>query len=98
MVKIKKIIKKLIPKKYHNKISFLYNYLCSLFLFGFKYKCIFCKGHFRRLLPVELKNDIAMNLMGGGYRYALCPRCHSTDRERLVYWYIVNKTNIFIYI
>jgi len=26
--------------------------------------------------------------------YALCSRCHSTDRERLVYWYIVNKTNI----
>jgi ubiquinone/menaquinone biosynthesis C-methylase UbiE len=35
-----------------------------------------------------------MNLMGGGYRYSLCPRCHSTDRERLIYWYIVNKTNI----
>jgi len=32
--------------------------------------------------------------LGGGYRYALCPRCHSTDRERLIYWYIVNKTNI----
>jgi len=30
----------------------------------------------------------------GGYRYVLCPRCHSSDRERLVYWYIVNKTNI----
>jgi ubiquinone/menaquinone biosynthesis C-methylase UbiE len=65
-----------------------------LFLFGFKYKCIFCKGHFRKLFPIGLKNDIAMNLIGGGYRYALCPRCHSTDRERLIYWYIVNKTNI----
>jgi len=32
--------------------------------------------------------------LGGGYRYALCPRCHSTDRERLIYWYIVNKTSI----
>lgn len=30
----------------------------------------------------------------GGYRYALCPRCHSTDRERLIYWYIINKTKI----
>ncbi|MCG2686886.1 hypothetical protein L6278_01975, partial [Candidatus Parcubacteria bacterium] len=39
-------------------------------------------------------NDVAMNLIGGGYRYSLCPRCHSTDRERLIYWYIVNKTNI----
>ena len=33
-------------------------------------------------------------LLGGGYRYALCPRCYSTDRERLVYWYIINKTKI----
>jgi len=32
--------------------------------------------------------------LGGGYRYALCPRCYSTYRERLVYWHIVNKTNI----
>jgi len=30
----------------------------------------------------------------GGYRYALCPRCYSTDRERLVYWYINNRSNI----
>lgn len=30
----------------------------------------------------------------GGYRYALCPRCYSTDRERLVYWYITKKSNI----
>jgi len=35
-----------------------------------------------------------MNLIGGGYRYSLCPRRYSIDRERLIYWYIVNKTNI----
>ena len=88
-------IKRIIPRTYYRKISNLYNYLRSLFLFGFKYKCIFCKGHFRKLLPIGLKNDVAMNLIGwGGYRYSLCPRCHSTDRERLIYWYIVNKTNI----
>ena len=29
-----------------------------------------------------------------GYCYSLCPRCHSSDRERLIYWYIVNRTNI----
>ena len=32
--------------------------------------------------------------MGGGHRYTLCPRCHSLDRERLVYRFIVNKTTI----
>lgn len=66
MKKIKILIKKIVPKKYYSKILFLYNYLCSLFLFGFEYKCIFCKGHFRRLLPIGLKNDIAINLIEGG--------------------------------
>ena len=65
-----------------------------MFLFGFKYKYIFCKGHFRRLLSAGLKNDIAINLMGGGHRYSLCPKCNSTDRERLIYWYITKISNI----
>jgi ubiquinone/menaquinone biosynthesis C-methylase UbiE len=37
---------------------------------------------------------ILLKVLPGGYRYALCPRCYSTDRERLVYWYINNRTNI----
>jgi len=90
---IKTFIKKIIPKKYHSEISFVYNYLRSLFLFDFKYKCNFCNGRFRKFLPTGLKNDIALSLIRG-YRYFLCPRCHSSDRERLVYWYIINKTNI----
>ena len=32
--------------------------------------------------------------MWGGYRYSLCPRCHSTDQERLIFWYITERTNI----
>jgi len=66
MTKIKTFIKKLIPKKYHSEISYLYNYLKSLYFFGFKYKCNFCKGHFRKLLSTGLKNDITINLIGGG--------------------------------
>ena len=65
MKKIKIIIKRIIPRRYHSKISFLYNYLRSLFLFGFKYKCIFCKGHFRKLLPIGLQNDNSQSLIGG---------------------------------
>jgi len=30
----------------------------------------------------------------GGHRYTLCPRCYSSDRERLVYRYITKKSNI----
>ena len=65
MKRIKKFIKRIIPKKYHGKISFVYNYLRFLLLFTFKYKCIFCKGHFKKLLPIGLKNDVAMNFIEG---------------------------------
>jgi SAM-dependent methyltransferase len=94
MKKLKKTIKKIIPGVYYTKISSVYHYLRLLSCFGFKYQCIFCNGRFRRLLPTGLKNETALSIIGGGCRYALCPKCHSTDRERLIYWYIANKTNI----
>jgi SAM-dependent methyltransferase len=35
-------------------------------------------------------------VVGGGPRdHDLCPRCNASDRERLVYLYLVNKTKIF---
>jgi len=67
MKKIKKFIKKIVPKKYYRKISSSCNYSKSLYLFGFKYHCNFCNGHFRKLLKVGLKNDIAINLIGGDF-------------------------------
>jgi len=67
MKKIKRFIKKMVPKKYHRIISDAYNYLRSLYFFGLKYECIFCKGHFRRLLSTGLKNDIALSFIGGNF-------------------------------
>jgi len=67
MKRTKVFIKKMVPKKYRRKISGVCNYLKSLYLFGFKYKCIFCKGHFRKLLSTGLKNDIALGLIGGDF-------------------------------
>jgi predicted SAM-dependent methyltransferase len=92
---IKKVVKKIIPKKYHSDVRFLYNHFRALSYFGLKYQCNICNGHFRKLLPIGIDNNASKNIVGGGYRYALCPRCLSTDRERLIYWYLINKTNIF---
>jgi predicted SAM-dependent methyltransferase len=35
------------------------------------------------------------NIVGGGCRNVLCPICGSHDRERLIYLYLLHKTNIF---
>jgi len=36
------------------------------------------------------------NVVGGGYRLnSTCPRCSSSDRERLIYLYLKNKTELF---
>ena len=94
MKNIKKVVKKIIPKKYHSDVRFLYNHFRALSYFGLKYQCNICNRHFRKLLPIGINNNATKNIVGGGYRFALCPGCHSTDRERLIYWYILNKTNI----
>jgi len=65
MKRIKVFNKRIIPITYYKKMSNIKNYLKLLILFGFKYKCIFRKGHFRKLLPIGLKSDVAMNLIGG---------------------------------
>lgn len=65
---------------------------------GDKFYCHFCNGNYNKFLPMGVKNDIFLknNIIGGGYREtAVCPRCHSIDRERLIYLYLKNKTNIY---
>lgn len=69
-----------------------------IYYFGFKYKCPLCNSYLRKFLPVGIKLPVLKekNVVGGGYRQTgLCPVCGSYDRERLVYLYLLNKTDIF---
>jgi predicted SAM-dependent methyltransferase len=93
--KVKSLIKRIIPKKYYPQFADLY---VKYRYFGTKFKCPFCDGHFRRLLPDGLDIPVLKekNVVGGGYRLnAKCPYCYSSDRERLIYLYLKNKTNHF---
>ncbi len=65
-----------------------------IFYSGNKYICIFCGGKFRKLLPSGINGKTAKDLIGGGYRYVICPKCGSPDRERLIYFYLKNRTKI----
>lgn len=66
--------------------------------FGSKYYCPICDSNLRQLRPRGFKFPVLTekNIIGGGYRLnAQCPVCKSTDRERLLYLYLSNKTNFF---
>lgn len=83
------------PWKYHALLRDLYR---RVKYFGFKFKCPFCKGNFRKLIPSGSNFPVLKEkkVIGSGYRLnVVCPCCHSKDRERLIYLYLKNKTNIF---
>jgi len=89
-----KALKKLIPDNIKSSIKSFYRYLKSYTFWGTKYKCPFCGGHFRKLLFWGLDRPILNDIVGAGRREVMCPRCYSTDRERLVFFYIKKKTDL----
>jgi SAM-dependent methyltransferase len=65
---------------------------------GFRHECPFCKSHLRAFLPFGLDLPVLREkkVVGGGCRLnSLCPICDSFDRERLLYLYLLHKTDIF---
>ncbi len=62
------------------------------------FECPFCGGLSGSFLPFGLTSPVLREkaVVGGGYRLnAVCPSCSSLDRERLVYLFLLNHTNIF---
>lgn len=75
-------------KEYYHRVRY----------FGFKFRCPFCQATLRKFLPFGLNHPLMVQkeVVGGGLRpQALCPVCGSLDRERLVYLYLKNKTDVF---
>lgn len=63
-----------------------------------KLKCPFCDDWYEEFLPFGRKSTIfhQLEVIGGGYRLnSRCPGCGSLDRERLIYLYLLNQTDIF---
>ena len=92
---IKALLTRVLSKSVYNLISASSK---SVFYFGNKYQCTFCRGRFRKLvtrgrnLPVNTEQRI----VGSGSRpNSVCPWCGSVDRERLIYLYLKTKTNVF---
>jgi len=68
---------------------------------GFRFHCPLCGKHFRKFIPnkkitgmstIEKYRIIAM----GQRKHFACPWCRSTDKERLVWFYLVRKTDLCV--
>jgi len=98
---IKLFAKKYLPNSIRKPINYTVSIIKKLYYYsyvGTKFKCPFCGFHFRKGIPSGLNEKILKEkqVVSGGYRLnALCPRCGSVDRVRLILLYLKNKTNIF---
>jgi len=92
---IKKIVKKIIPKKHLlllvEKCLFIKTFMFRMIYRGSRYSCSFCNHSFSRFLPSGFKLNVLKEkkIIGGGYRLnATCPYCSSSDRDRLVHLFL----------
>ncbi len=53
---IKPIAKKVIPVKYHHTFGEIHRRGISLLLYGYRFTCPICGGHFRKFLPFGVKS------------------------------------------
>jgi SAM-dependent methyltransferase len=94
---IKSILKSIVPPAVLGQLKET-AYRATAFRYqGDRYECVFCGGLFKKLLPRGLDHGVLYekHVVGGGVREnAFCPRCLSYDRERLVYLYLKNCTDL----
>ena len=92
------LIKRIVPPECYRRLLDLYVRYRYILYIGCRFECPLCGGHFRKLLPGGLSITVLEenNAVGAGYRVnAVCPRCYSYERTRLLYLYLKNKTGFF---
>jgi len=90
--------KKLVPYWLGMKLRGVWQKFLAMQYSGSEYHCPYCGNSFRKFLPggSDFSILIEKQMVGAGYRdNMLCPRCFSVDRDRLIYLYLKEKTNIF---
>ena len=90
-IKLKNRIKKLIPFFIGKKLRGIWQKLLRILYIGRKYYCPYCKKRFRAFLSTGIDIPIysELEVIGAGKRKnCTCPRCYSTDRDRLLFYYL----------
>lgn len=61
------------------------------------FKCPICSNQTTPLLPIGSSFPVLteLNIIGAGNRLQKCHGCHSSDRDRLVYLYLIEKELLF---
>lgn len=88
---IKSIIRLLLqifPRPFLIRLSLLINRVIAIFLIGNKVECPVCGGKFRKFLPYGYTKAT-------GRENALCPKCLSLERHRLMWLYLNDETDFF---
>lgn len=64
---------------------------------GNKYYCPVCNSNIKLWKPLgyDLPVITEKQIVGGGRRLAMCPVCDSSDRIRLLYLFLKNRTNVY---
>ncbi len=95
---MKSALIKLLPQDIPRLIKKSYLVIRGFYYIGNKYTCPICNHSFRKILSGGTDFDVIRekNIIGSGLRQNnICPRCQSTDRDRLVFMFLKQKTEIF---
>lgn len=90
-------LKNITPPVIGSLIKKIWLRLRGFYYSGDRFECPVCQHRFRTFLPggFDLPVIKEKQIIGSGYRENdICPLCQSTDRDRLVYVFLKNKTNL----
>lgn len=82
--RLKTLAKRLLPPQIRLTVTNAFYIVRAPLYRGNRYACPCCQGRFRRFLPVE-----------PGAQGTLCPRCGSFARQRLLWLFLHQKTDLF---
>jgi predicted SAM-dependent methyltransferase len=88
LTKFRATVKASLPRQYIPTIIKVYYSLRTIVYIGNQVICPCCEGHFRTFISYR-------NYGGKLREKAICPRCSSVERHRLLWLYLKNKTNLF---
>jgi SAM-dependent methyltransferase len=94
---IKRIIKGIVPYRVGVWLRNKQQWINGVYYKGSKYYCPYCNHSFRKLLPAGSDFEVLKRkqVIGAGFREnALCPKCFSTDRDRLIYLLLREKPEL----